>query len=53
MKISFKKFETGEYQSGIYRGRGGVSSLIASRCGNFWYCLGVFSIKNIYRALTW
>lgn len=52
MKLKLQKFKDC-YQSGVYRGNGGVSSMITSRTGSIFHCLGVFSIRNIWRALTW
>lgn len=46
MKIKFSK-QDHQYQCGLYRGKGGVSSLVAARTGNFWYAILVFfSFKN-------
>jgi len=40
-----------EYCFGLYRGNGGISSLIECRHGSFLYCIRVFTLKNIRRAL--
>lgn len=53
MKIKFKKLENGDYMTGIYRGKGGISSLVISAQGQLWHCLKIFTIRNIWRGLTW
>lgn len=47
MKLKFKK--TGnEWESGIYQGKGGISSLVVVRhTKDFWYAIRIFSIKNL------
>lgn len=52
MRITFKK-KDGRFVAGLRRGKGGVSSLIAERTGSLWFCIQVFSIKNIYRSIVW
>lgn len=53
MKVKLKKIK-GEWHSGIYRGNGGISSMINSKITkSFWSAIRVFSPKNIYKALTW
>lgn len=51
MKVRLKKLQNGEWQSGIYRGNGGISSLIVSRIGSFWHCFKIFiNPKNYWKA---
>lgn len=47
MKLKFKKHKN-QYLAGIHRGNGGVSSMVASRCGGFWHCLKMFFIVKYY-----
>lgn len=52
MKLRLQKSDN-HWHSGVYRGKGGVNSLVAARVANsLWYCLGVFTFKNIYKTLT-
>ena len=54
MKLKLEKIKEGKWQAGVYRGRGGVSSLIASRVGgSLWYAIGVFTPRNLWRGLFW
>jgi hypothetical protein len=54
MKLRLKRLESGEWESGVYRGNGGISSMIASRISrSLLKAIGVFSFKNIYRSMTW
>jgi hypothetical protein len=54
MKLKLCK-KNNEWMSGIYRGNGGISSLIKSATSkNLFKCLFLFiNIKYYYRALTW
>lgn len=46
MKLKLKK-EGGGWASGIYRGKGGISSLTAARHTNsFWHAISLFSVRN-------
>ncbi len=50
MKLIFKRHKH-EWQSGICRGKGGISSLIVGRVAPFLKALGVFSIRNLIKCL--
>lgn len=42
-----------DWISGVYRGKGGVSSLVCSRKSkSLWKAIGVFNFKNIKRAIA-
>jgi hypothetical protein len=48
MKIKFKYLKSkGCFQSGYYKGNGGVNSLIVSYCGSFWHC-----VKGLFRGVV-
>lgn len=53
MKIKFRKIEKGRFKAGVYRGRGGVSSLVCECTGTFWHAIRAFHPKYIWRALIW
>jgi len=54
MKLKLKN-KKGEWYAGIYRGNGGVSSLVIHRQSkNLWGVIGIFfNLKYIWRGLTW
>lgn len=52
MKIKLSKDRNGEWMAGIYRGKGGISSLINARHSrSFWNVLKVFFRIRNYRLL--
>jgi hypothetical protein len=56
MKLKLKKDGNG-WVSGIYQGKGGISSLTTARyTHSFWHALALFSIKNFvhhFRIVRW
>lgn len=53
MKLKLYRKNNGWY-SAILRGRGGMSSMVYSRIGKFWFVIGTFvKFKYLWRGLTW
>jgi len=51
MKLKLKRHK-GQWQSGIYKGNGGVSSAVVCRLGTIRHCLGIFfKLSNYQKAL--
>lgn len=48
MKLKFRR-EKGFWLSAICKGNGGVSSMVYSRVGSFWWALGAFFKFKMYK----
>lgn len=56
MRFKLKKEKridgTTRWMSGVYKGRE-ISSLIRSRHGGLWFCIGLFTPKQIIKAIEY
>lgn len=55
MKIKLQKEEDGKWMSGIYRGDGGMSSLIRAVHGRSFIkaVASLFNVRYLWRGFTW
>jgi len=51
MKILFKKVGKKQWHSRLCKGKGGVSSCVTARQGNFLFALKIFSLRNILKTI--
>lgn len=51
MRIKLKRHK-GQWFSALYRGNGGVSSMVVSRIGGLRQALGIFTVSNVKKALA-